>query len=65
MPLECDRWKADVTCMQDDRTAMAETIVAKEEMPGFRDMDRRLSEFVQSDMVEADDECEESWCRRR
>ena len=62
MPLECDR-KADVTCMQDDRITMTANI--KGDLPGLCNMDRRLSEFVQSDVVEDDDECEESWCRRR
>ena len=65
MPLECDRWKADVKGMHDDKTAMAANIIEKGDLPGLRDTDRRLSEFVQSDVVEADDECEESWCRRR
>ena len=66
MPLEWDRWKADVTCMQEDKTAVAANSIENGDWLGFCDKDRRLSEFMQaSDVVDADEECEESSCRRR
>ena len=83
MPLgKCDwRWKAYVTCMHDDKIAMAANILVKEDSFGPCDMDCRvvLGEFLPSDLVGlgldtfADDaecdefecECEESWCRLR
>ena len=78
MPLsKCDgRWKAYVTCMHDDKIAMAEITTAEEELAGLCGMDRRPCEFLPSEVVGLDtcaddDECDEiecageSWCRLR
>ena len=78
MPLsKCDgRWKAYVTCMHDDKIAMAEITTAEEELAGLCGMDRRPCEFLPSEVLGLDtcaddddcDECEcaeESWCRLR
>ena len=82
MPLgKCDgRWKAYVTCVHDDKIAMAEITNAEGELIGCCDMDCRVvfGEFLPSDLVGLpvdtcadDDECDEiecageSWCRLR